>query len=376
MVGYDILRPALMCIDPETVHEQTIGMLKLISRCRRLTALENRLIGSKVPSLPVRVFDRTVDNPVGLAAGFDKNAVACKALSAMGFGFVELGTVTPEPQPGNSKKRMFRIRPDEAIINRLGFNSLGLEAFKRNLKLPKPSDRRMLVGINIGKNTATPNDRAIADYIRCLEGVYDFADYVTINISSPNSPQLRELQQADILAELLEAVMQKKEQLASANDGRQVPIALKISPDLETSQIESIARSAMRHRVDAIIATNTTITRPESRSHPAYQNSGGLSGRPLNDLSTRVIRILAEASNHSIPIIGVGGISTAADAWNKLMAGACLVQIYSALVYRGPTVVRDIVVGLKKIAEDYDREDFNSAVKQARKQQTAASRPI
>ena len=376
MNGYDILRPLLMCIDPETVHDRTVGVLNLISRCRRLTALENKLVGAKVPKLPVRIFDQIIDNPVGLAAGFDKNAVACKSLSALGFGFIELGTVTPEPQPGNPNKRMFRIRPDEAIINRLGFNSLGLEAFKRNLKRPKPSDRRMLVGINIGKNTATPNDRAIADYIRCLEGVYDFADYVTINISSPNSPQLRELQQADILAELLKAVMQKKEQLASANDGRRVPIALKISPDLETSQIESIAQSAMRHRVDAIIATNTTITRPDTGNHPAYQNSGGLSGRPLNDLSTRVIRILTEASDHSIPIIGVGGISTAVDAWNKLMAGACLVQIYSALVYRGPTVVRDIVVGLKKIAEDYDREDFNSAVEQARKQQTAASRPI
>ena len=352
-----------MRLDAETAHELTLKTLKIASRSRILGGLENHLLDSKVPSLPVKVFGKNFRNPVGLAAGFDKDAIAYNSLASFGFGFVELGTVTPQPQLGNPRKRLFRVPEDYAIINRLGFNSSGLEVFKRNLRSIHTADRPALIGINIGKNTVTPIDFAAHDYLRCLEEIYDLADYVTINVSSPNSPNLRDLQSTIYLDQLLESIMQKRNELAQTRSGQVVPVALKISPDLTEFEINSIAEIALRHDISAIIATNTTISRPESSSHLVYSEPGGLSGRPLIDLSTRVIRTFAEASNHRIPIIGVGGIFSAEDAWQKILAGASLVQIYSSLIYKGPSVVREIVLGLSDRARQFGAKDFNTALK-------------
>ena len=355
-----------MRLDAETAHEQTLRMLKLASRSRIINTLENRLLDSKVPSLPVKVFGRNFRNPVGLAAGFDKDAIAYNSLASFGFGFVELGTVTPQPQPGNPRKRLFRVPKDGAIINRLGFNSSGLEVFRRNLRSIQTTDRRTLIGINIGKNTTTPINLASNDYLRCLEEIYNFADYVTINVSSPNSPNLRDLQSVNHLDQLLESIMQKRDELAHTRSGQVVPIALKISPDLSEHDTVSIAETAQRQNISAIIATNTTVTRPASISHPIYNETGGLSGRPLADLSTRIIRTIAEVSDNTIPIIGVGGIFSAEDAWQKFLAGASLVQIYSSLIYNGPSVVKEIVLGLSNRARQFDAEDFSTALKIAR----------
>ena len=356
-----------MRLDAETAHEQTLRMLKLASRSRIINTLENRLLDSKVPSLPVKVFGRNFRNPVGLAAGFDKDAIAYNSLASFGFGFVELGTVTPQPQLGNPRKRLFRVPEDCAIINRLGFNSSGLEVFKRNLRSIQTADRPALIGINIGKNTATPNEIATKDYLRCMEEIYEYADYIAINVSSPNSPNLRDLQSATHLGQLLETIMQKRDELTKTHSGQVVPVALKISPDLSENDIVSIIETAQHQNISAIIATNTTVTRPESISHPIYNETGGLSGRPLTDLSTRVIRTIAEVSDNTIPIIGVGGIFSAEDAWQKFIAGASLVQIYSSLIYSGPSVVREIVLGLRNRASQFDAKDFNSALKLARK---------
>lgn len=354
-----------MRLDAETAHDHTLRLLNVISRCRVLRALERGVVGSRVPDLPVSVFGKSFRNPVGLAAGFDKDAVAFKALSGIGFGFVELGTVTPEPQPGNPRNRLFRVPGDLAIINRLGFNSAGLEVFRRNLKRIRADSNAALVGINIGKNTATSNELAVQDYVRCLEDIYEYADYVAINVSSPNSPGLRDLQDTANLDRLLDAIMQKRDDLATIA-GQVVPIALKISPDLDKGSIESIADIVQEKNISAVIATNTTVTRPGSHAHPVYSESGGLSGKPLADLSTQVIRTFAEACDHQIPIIGAGGVFSAEDAWNKLMAGACLIQIYSSLIYRGPSVVRKIVKGIKQRANQFDDNDFNAALKLAR----------
>ena len=355
-----------MRLDAETAHELTLKTLRIASHSRILGRLENHLLDSKVPSLPVKVLGKNFRNPVGLAAGFDKDAIAYNSLASFGFGFVELGTVTPQPQLGNPRKRLFRVPEDYAIINRLGFNSSGLEVFKRNLRSIQTADRPALIGINIGKNTATPNELATKDYLHCLEEIYEYADYITINVSSPNSPKLRDLQSANHLDQLLESIMRKRDELAQTHSSQVVPVALKISPDLKKREIVSIVETAQRHNISAIIATNTTVTRPESISHPIYNETGGLSGRPLSDLSTRVIRIIAEVSENTIPIIGVGGISSAEDAWQKFLAGASLVQIYSSLIYSGPSVVKEIVLGLRNRASQFDAKDFNSTLKLAR----------
>ncbi len=354
-----------MRLDAETAHEQTLRMLSLVSHNRVLSALEHRILDIRVPNLPINVFGKRFRNPVGLAAGFDKDAVAYKSLSGIGFGFVELGTVTPEPQPGNPRKRLFRVTDDRSIVNRLGFNSGGLEVFRRNLQQTQSNSESALIGVNIGKNTATPNDLAVRDYVHCLENIYEYADYVAINVSSPNSPNLRDLQSAANLDRLLDTIMSKRDDLAAAT-GQVVPIALKISPDLDKGSIESIADIALQKKISAVIATNTTVTRPDYCTHPVYKEPGGLSGKPLSDLSTQVIRTFAEASDHNIPIIGVGGIFSAEDAWDKLLAGASLIQIYSSLIYRGPSVVREIVAGISERAKKFNDKDFNSALKRAR----------
>jgi dihydroorotate dehydrogenase len=339
---YALVRPLLFALDPERAHDLTLGLLHGAWRLPGVAALAQRLGTARTPLLPVEVMGLQFPNPVGLAAGLDKNACCPAAFHAFGFGFVELGTVTPRPQPGNPRPRMFRLARQQAILNRMGFNSDGLDAFLANLR---NTPRHGLIGINLGKNKDTPAEQALDDYLTGLRAVYAHADYVTVNISSPNTPGLRALQDEAALTGLL-AGLKAEQQRQTGIHGRHVPIALKIAPDLDDHAIDSIARLLLEHELDAVIATNTTIARPGLEAEPLARESGGLSGQPLRELSTRVIRQLHGTLQGRIPIIGVGGIMNADDAWEKLVAGAELVQIYSALIYRGPGVVRSIVAGL------------------------------
>ena len=367
---YKLIRPVLMRMDEESSHRLAIRLLGKISDSSRLTVLEELLVGDRVPTLPVKALGIQFQNPVGLAAGFDKDGLAFPALAGMGFGFIELGTVTPSPQLGNPGKRIFRIIDDQAIINRLGFNSCGLDAFVLNLEKIKLSPRATVLGVNIGKNTNTPNERATMDYVRCFKGVYRYADYIAVNVSSPNSPGLRDLQNVARLDELLEAITQERVNLAPAHAGKTVPIAVKISPELDAKDIEAIVEIAANRKVDAIIATNSTVTRPTYGTHKNYKENGGLSGKPLREMSTQVIRTASEVAGNSMMIIGTGGISSAEDAWDKMLAGADLLQLYTSFVYQGTSVVKDIAVGLADLARQYDSENFQSAIQQARQKQS------
>jgi dihydroorotate dehydrogenase len=293
----------------------------------------------------VQLAGLTFPNRVGLAAGLDKNARCIDALAAMGFGFVEVGTVTPKGQPGNPKPRMFRIPQKNALINRLGFNNDGLDAFIANVQRSQvraqgnlAQGKPLLLGLNIGKNAATPIERATDDYLACLEGVYPHADYVTVNISSPNTQNLRALQSDEALDALLSAIAERREQLAAVQ-GRRVPIFVKIAPDLDADQIAVIAATLQRHGMDGVIATNTTIARDAVQGLPHAGETGGLSGAPVLEASNAVIRQLRAALGPSFPIIGVGGILSAEDAVGKIRAGADVVQIYTGLIYEGPALV-------------------------------------
>jgi dihydroorotate dehydrogenase len=301
-------------------------------------------------------------NPVGLAAGLDKEARCLAPLRDLGFGFLELGTVTPHPQPGNPKPRLFRLTHHAAIINRMGFNSSGLAAFLENLAA---QPRRGLIGINLGKNKLTPDAQAIDDYLTGLRAVYAHADYVTLNISSPNTPGLRALQDEAPLAALLSALKHEQGLLARTH-GSHVPIAIKVAPDLDDSGIDTIARLLLAHNIDGVIATNTTITRPGLEHEPQALETGGLSGPPLRTLSTQVIRRLYATLQGRIPIIGVGGIGSADDAWEKLIAGADLVQLYTAFIYQGPGVVAEIVRGLAERVRAQDAANLPEALRRAR----------
>ena len=285
-------------------------------------------------------------NPVGLAAGLDKDGACIDGLAALGFGFIEIGTVTPRAQPGNPKPRMFRLPHANALINRMGFNNGGVDAFVRNVQASRfYQEKQGILGLNIGKNADTPIERATEDYLICLEKVYPFADYVTVNISSPNTKNLRTLQQTSALDELLGALKQSQRTLADRH-GRYVPLALKIAPDLDAEQIKSIADSLLQHQIDAVIATNTTITRDAVQGLAHAEEAGGLSGAPVLPLSNRVISALHAELGDAIPIIGVGGILSGADARAKFAAGAKLVQLYTGLIYRGPALVRECVQAL------------------------------
>lgn len=366
--GYKLLQPVLANIDPERAHRTTLTLLNRISKSKSLLASVSKLYGNRVPELPVQLFGKQIRNPVGLAAGFDKDAVACPALAALGFGLIEIGTVTPNPQPGNPGVRIFRLNEEYSIINRLGFNSSGLKAVLHHLAHHRGMVENTLLGINIGKNTNTPNEYAHQDYALCLEGIYEYADYAVLNLSSPNSPGLRMLQHQTQFNQLLQSVMNKRDELADIHHGKALPIAVKISPDLDTEDIISIAEIALQYRVEALIATNTTIARPDSINHKHYNETGGLSGKLLTDQSTAVIRKLVQVTQGEIPIIGVGGVSSAADAWRKLLAGASVVQLYTAMVYHGPTIIKQIVSGLADIAKSYDSTNFATAIERARQQ--------
>jgi dihydroorotate dehydrogenase len=330
---YSLLRPALFSLDPEDAHGFTLVSLDLAQRTGLLSLLP------RATGKPVRVMGIDFPNAVGLAAGLDKDGAHIKALAALGFGFIEIGTVTPRPQPGNPKPRMFRLPAAEAIINRMGFNNLGVDNLVRNVEASGFSG---VLGINIGKNKDTPNEQAVDDYLSCLDRVYAHASYVTVNISSPNTQNLRELQKDDALDALLSAIKLRQSELAQQHD-KYVPIALKIAPDLDDAQIAAIAALLMMHRIDAVIATNTTIARDAVAGLPNAEETGGLSGTPVRDASTRVIGALAHHLGGEVPIIGVGGILSAADAAEKIAAGASLVQLYTGLIYRGPALVRECV---------------------------------
>ena len=341
---YSLIRPLLFALNAERSHHLTLGLLRAAYRLPGARTLVRRCCADRTPSLPVEIMGLRFPNPLGLAAGLDKEARCLAPLHDFGFGFIELGTVTPRPQPGNPKPRLFRLARQAAIINRMGFNSSGLDVFLANLAA---QPRRGLIGINLGKNKLTPDAQACDDYLTGLRAVYAHADYVTLNISSPNTPGLRTLQDEAPLAALLAALKHEQGLLARAH-GRHVPIALKIAPDLDDNEIDAIARLLLAHHMDAVIATNTTITRPGLEQEPLAHEAGGLSGRPLRALSTQVIRRLHATLQGRIPIIGVGGISNADEAWEKMVAGAGLVQLYTAFIYQGPGVVGEIVRGLAK----------------------------
>jgi len=331
---YSLARPLLFGMDPEAAHDLALASLKLIERAGMASVL-----AGAGPARSVKVMGLEFPNALGLAAGLDKNGEYIDALAAMGFGFIEIGTVTPRPQPGNPKPRMFRLPEAQALINRLGFNNHGVERLLANVARAR---YRGVLGINIGKNFDTPIARAADDYESCLARVYPHASYVAVNISSPNTKDLRQLQGADELGALAGKLKTEQLRLADAH-GRYVPLALKIAPDLDDAQLAAIAACLLKHKLDGVIATNTTVSRAAVAGLRHAGETGGLSGAPLGAASTEVIRKLARLLDGRLPVIGVGGVMNAADARAKLDAGASLVQIYTGFIYRGPDLVGEIL---------------------------------
>ena len=345
LLPYSLARPFLFGLDPETAHELTMLSLARLQRTPLEWAYRNTLVHD-----PVVLAGLAFPNRVGLAAGLDKNARCIDGLAAMGFGFIEVGTVTPRPQPGNPKPRMFRLPQANALINRLGFNNDGLDAFVANVKRSSFRAKGRILGLNIGKNATTPIENATSDYLICLEGVYPHADYVTINISSPNTSNLRSLQGDQALDGLLGAIARRRKEL-QAQHGRRVPIFVKIAPDLDQAQVDEIAAALQRHAMDGVVATNTTTSREAVNGLPHAEETGGLSGAPLLGASNRVIRQLRAALGKEFPIIGVGGIMSAQDAVSKIRAGADVVQIYTGLIYRGPQLVSDAAHAIQRMSK-------------------------
>lgn len=328
-------------MNPEKAHHTVTGGLKTFSKLWGSKALLKSLYTVNDPRLEREVFGLKFKNPVGLAAGFDKNAEYIEDMAKFGFGFIEIGTVTPKPQPGNDKPRMFRLIPDEALINRMGFNNQGADVAAGRLKHLKNKDG-VIIGGNIGKNKITPNEEAVNDYIYCFHALYDYVDYFVVNVSSPNTPGLRDLQEKEPLMRILNTLQELNAQKAQPK-----PILLKIAPDLTNSQLDDIVEIVTQTHIAGVIATNTTISREGLVSDPnLVQEAGGVSGKPLTKRSTEVIRYLATKSNRAFPIIGVGGIHSAQDAIEKLNAGASLIQIYTGFIYEGPGLVRSICKAL------------------------------
>ena len=348
LIPYALTRPFLFGMDAEAAHELTMDMLARGQRTPLQWAWCNETVND-----PISLAGLQFPNRVGMAAGLDKNARCIDALGAMGFGFVEVGTVTPKAQPGHPKPRMFRLPEARALINRLGFNNEGLEAFLRNVQQAQfrkqaSQQRPMLLGLNIGKNATTPIENATSDYLICLEGVYPHADYVTVNISSPNTQNLRALQSDAALDALLGAIAERREALATQHQ-RRVPVFVKIAPDLDEAQVAVIAATLQRHGMDGVIATNTTISRTAVQGMRHAEETGGLSGAPVLEASNQVIRQLRAALGSGFPIIGVGGILSADDAVSKIRAGADVVQIYTGLIYEGPALVAKAAKAIKAL---------------------------
>jgi dihydroorotate dehydrogenase len=343
LIPYALTRPFLFGLDAEAAHDLTLGTLAKLQN----TPAQCLWQAPRVDD-PVELAGLRFPNRVGLAAGLDKNGRCIDGLGAMGFGFIEVGTVTPKAQPGNPKPRIFRLPEKQALINRLGFNNQGLEAFVANVQRAR-SFRAAggVLGLNIGKNAATPIERAADDYLIGLEGVFPHADYITVNISSPNTKNLRDLQGDEALDALLAALQKRRLQMQNAAK-RRVPMFLKIAPDLDEAQVAAIADTLQRHRIDGVIATNTTLDRAAVQGLPHAGEAGGLSGAPVLAASNRVIGQLRAALGRSYPIIGVGGVMSAADAQSKIAAGADLVQIYTGLIFRGPGLVAEVAEALKR----------------------------
>ena len=339
---YDLARALMFRLNAETSHELALGSMNLAASLG-----VTRLMGAQPPSLPTKVMGIRFPNPVGLAAGLDKNGTAIDGLAAMGFGFVEVGTVTPRPQPGNPKPRLFRIPEHEAIINRMGFNNQGVDQLLKNLE---NSRYKGVLGINIGKNKDTPNEQAHQDYLLCMRKVYPHASYITVNVSSPNTPGLRTLQFGDSLNSLLDALKSEQAKQSSLH-GRYVPVAVKIAPDMNEEELGLVATALKTYEMDGVIATNTTLSREGIGDSPLAKEAGGLSGAPLRNSSTAVIRALASHLDGALPIIGVGGITDGFDAAEKIEAGASLIQIYTGFIYRGPSLIKDSVEAIEQLRQ-------------------------
>ncbi|MEO7852520.1 MAG: quinone-dependent dihydroorotate dehydrogenase [Rubrivivax sp.] len=343
MHAYDLARPILFGLDPEQAHDLTLQALARLQHTPASGLWARRRVRD-----PLTLAGLHFPNRIGLAAGLDKNGGAIDGLGALGFGFIEVGTVTPLAQGGNPKPRMFRLPQANALINRLGFNNQGLQAFIDNVRRAHAFRAAGgIVGLNIGKNAATPIERAVDDYLLCLDGVFAHADYVTVNISSPNTKNLRELQAHTALDALLGSLQQRRAEL-QAEHARNVPMFVKIAPDLDEAQLRAIAESLQKHRIDGVIASNTTLSRVGVESLPHADEAGGLSGAPLLQSSNRAIRALRSALSKGFPIIGVGGVMSGADACSKIAAGADLVQLYTGLIYKGPALVGDAARAVKR----------------------------
>ncbi|WP_433903350.1 quinone-dependent dihydroorotate dehydrogenase [Sphingobacterium puteale] len=338
---YKLVKPIFFTMNPETAHHKVTSGLNVFSKIWGAKQLLNAIFTVEDPRLEREVFGLKFKNPVGLAAGFDKNAEYISDMTNLGFGFIEIGTVTPKPQPGNDKPRMFRLVPDEALINRMGFNNQGADVAANRLKNLK--DRKgLLIGGNIGKNKVTPNEEAVNDYIYCFNALFEYVDYFVVNVSSPNTPGLRDLQEKEPLKKILNTLQELNKTKSTPK-----PILLKIAPDLTDSQLDDIVEIVMETQIAGVIATNTTISREGLKSQQELtREAGGVSGRPLTKRSTEVIRYLSEKSNKAFPIIGVGGIHSAKDAIEKLDAGASLVQVYTGFIYEGPGLIANICKGI------------------------------
>ena len=335
---YSLARPFLFCLDAERAHDLALTAIEAAYRVGL-----NPLLAEKLKPLPTKVFGIEFPNPVGLAAGLDKNGAHVDALAALGFGFVEIGTTTPRPQPGNPKPRMWRLPQHQAVINRLGFNNAGVDALLRNVEKARFSG---VLGINIGKNKDTPNERAVEDYLFCLDRVYARSSYVTINISSPNTQGLRDLQEEETLKRFVGTLREAQERLA-AKHGARKPMLLKIAPDLTEAELDAIADVLLAAKIDGLICTNTTIDRSVISGAPYAEEAGGLSGKPLFDKATSVLRGMAQRLGGKVPLIGVGGILSGDDAAAKITAGASLVQFYSGMIYRGPGMIGECVDSIR-----------------------------
>jgi len=341
---YSVFRPLLFRLNPETAHDIVVQTIGLMGRIHPLNQYLVDTCRGPLPSIPVEAMGLSFPNPVGLAAGLDKDAKAVDGLAALGFGFIELGTVTPLPQSGNPRPRMFRMTSAQALVNRMGFNSGGLNLFLARLG---QQQQQAIIGINLGRNAATSNEDAWRDYLTGLRAVYRVADYVTINISSPNTKGLRDLQERDTLDGLIARLKAEQSQLAELHQ-KYTPIVVKISPDLDIESVARVAEVLTLRGIDGIVATNTTISRPlDAKAHPQASQAGGLSGAPLTALSHRIISELRQHTPSDFPVIGVGGIMDAASAQAAFSAGATLVQLYSGLIYRGPALVREILGALQ-----------------------------
>jgi len=340
---YRLVRPLFFFLDPESAHYTVTNNLRRFQKTWGVRRLLRSIYVPKREGLEREVFGLKFTNPIGLAAGFDKNAQYVEELAALGFGFIEIGTVTPRPQPGNEKPRMFRLKKDEALINRMGFNNQGVDVAATRLRQLRKKDLKgVLIGGNIGKNKSTPNQEAVQDYIICFDTLFDVVDYFVVNVSSPNTPGLRELQDKGPLMDILSTLQQRNNK-----NGLTRPILLKIAPDLSNDQLDDIIEIVRETGIAGVIATNTTLSRDGLRSDPSLvAQAGGLSGKPLRDRATEVIHYLVSNSGHAFPVIGVGGIHSPEDAAEKIAAGASLIQLYTGFIYKGPSLIKKICKNL------------------------------